>query len=144
MVQVTVQTEAHYRTRAAARQHTWYADASETDADSAPNPEEIFLSSLGACMAMTAKMYANRKGWALEGVQIELSLERMTGAEYPGYQGDAQFVHEIREKITLQGDLDDQQKARLMEIIGKCPVRRVVTSPVFFVETLIDAEAQPE
>ncbi|MBC8100166.1 MAG: OsmC family protein [Armatimonadetes bacterium] len=127
-------TEAGYRVSNTARGHEWYSDAPLTSngADSAPNPEELLLSALGACIAMTGRMYANRKGWALTGVQVKLELERILPQDYPGCAGDSKYAHRVRETITLTGDLDDEQRNRVLEIMRKCPVRRVMENPVLF------------
>ncbi|HEX2622264.1 MAG TPA: OsmC family protein [Phototrophicaceae bacterium] len=130
---VTVHLEDGYRVRNEARSHIWYSDSPD-GADSAANPEELLLAALGSCVVMTAKMYANRKGWALDGIDIKLELERINAADYPGCIGEAKFAHRIREQITLKGDLDDDQRSRILDIMKKCPVRRVVENPVVFEE----------
>jgi putative redox protein len=87
-------------------------------------------------MLITMQMYANRKGWPLEKAEVKLELERFNGSDYPAYKGDASFVHEIREDIVLHGSqLTDEQRERLLEISTKCPVRRVLANPTFFVES---------
>jgi putative redox protein len=83
-------------------------------------------------------MYANRKGWRLDDVEITLELDRITPADYPGCVGEAKFAHRIREHIVLKGELDEDQKMRLLEIMKKCPVRRVVENPVFFEENTLE------
>jgi putative redox protein len=88
-------------------------------------------------------LYANRKGWPLEGIDVTADVKRINAADYPQYTGSAPFVHEYREQVVLHGPLSDEQKARLMEIASKCPVRRAIGSPTFFVEELLEAEALP-
>lgn len=141
METVNIRTHGAYKTTVTARQHRINADLKEASGgtDSAPTPEEMLLGALGSCMAQTAKLYAVRKGFDLQDIEIELSVERFSGADYPAYQGDANFVHEFREKVVLHGNLSDEEKGKIMEIIKKCPVRRMVTSPSFFVESLVDA-----
>ena len=107
--------------------------------NTAAHPVQHLLGALGSCMAITARLYAQRKGWPLQGVEIALDVERMRGADYPGYEGDALFVHEIRQRIQLQGPLDETQRRRLLEIAGRCPVHRIVESPAFFVDAPADA-----
>jgi len=137
MTTVRVSTDAGFRAVAKARQHVWYADETVEGggSDTGPTPPEMLLGSLGSCMAITAQMYAKRKNWPVEKIEVNLELERFNAAQYPGYQGNAQFVHEIREQVIIHGDqLSDEQRARLVEIAGKCPVRRVLANPTFFVE----------
>lgn len=144
METVNVQTLDRYRVESVARSHQWYADvpAESNGQDSAATPEELLLGAVGACMAMTGKMYADRKGWALEEIEIKLELERIEPMDYPGCIGEAKFAHRIREVINLKGSLDDEQRTRILEIMRKCPVRRVVANPVVFEEELIELEPQ--
>jgi putative redox protein len=137
MSAVTVKLDSGLKTVIQTRSHTWYADETVESGgtDTAPDPMEEMLGALGSCVAITIKGYANRKNWPLDTVDVSLSIKRFKASEYPGYEGDAQFVHEVREKIVLHGPLDETQHARLMEIATKCPVRRVLTTPVFFIET---------
>ena len=133
---VIVTLQDGYYTTAQARMHTWHADLPEVSGgeDNAPTPEELVMGTLGSCMAQTAKLYAARKGWQIDRIEVRLSFERFQGSDYPAYTGDAPFVHEVREHIVVQGDLDDEQKQRLITIMGKCPVRRLIANPAFFVE----------
>lgn len=142
MEKAHIRTNGGMLTTVTAGQHTFHADLPEgsNGTDEAPTPEIMLLGAVGSCMAQTAKLYANRKGWPLEDVEVELELERFKGGEYSAYEGDSKFVHEIRESITLIGPLDDAQKERIMDIITRCPVRRIITSPVFFEEALHDQE----
>jgi putative redox protein len=122
---------------AKARHHVWHADepAEDGGGDSAPTPMEMLLGALGSCIVITVHLYANRKKWPLEKVEVNLEIQRFNAADYTAYQGDAQFVHEIREQVVVHGDgLDADQRARLLDIAKKCPVRRVLTNPTFFVE----------
>ncbi|MBL8156472.1 MAG: OsmC family protein [Anaerolineae bacterium] len=137
MTNVTVTNDTGYLAVARTRNHTWYADETieSGGTNTAPDPMEELLGALGGCVAITVRGYATRKNWPLEKIEVYLNIERFKASEYPGYQGDAQFVHEVREKIVLHGPLDETQHARLLEIATKCPVRRVLTTPVFFIET---------
>lgn len=134
-----------YRTDIQVRNHTVHADE-PTDAggtDTAPTPTELLLGALGSCIAITARLYAVRKGWPLEGVDVALDVQRFAGKEYAAYSGDAAFVHEIRQEIVFHGPLDDEQRARLLEIASRCPVHRIVESPAFFVDAQLLDETAP-
>ncbi len=130
-----------FRATASARQHEWFTDLPVEDGgqNSAPTPEELLLSAAGTCMAQTAKLYANRKGWPLAGVDIELTLMRIDPTDYPGCAGESRFAHRISEKIILHGDLSQEQHDRIMDIMRKCPVRRVIANPVVFEDQLLEA-----
>ena len=136
MDQVTVRLADGLLATVQAGNHTWVADEPVEDGgtDAGPKPMEMLLGSLGACIAMTAKLYALRKGWPLESIEVKLELERFKAADYPGYSGDALFVHEIREQVIPYGPLDETQKSRILEIAQRCPVRRVLSNPTFFTE----------
>lgn len=101
--------------------HQWQADVDPQSGggDLAPNPESYLLGALGACTAMTVRMYAERKQWPLRGVDVTVSIA----------QHDKQRVH-LERHISLQGELNDQQRQRLLEIAEKCPVHRFLTGEV--------------
>jgi putative redox protein len=86
--------------------------------DAGPAPHDFLLAALGACTSMTLELYAARKGWALRGVEIELSQAKEDG------------VHVIQRRIRFDGDLDEEQRARLVEIANKCPVHRTLTGEI--------------
>ncbi|NOK86182.1 MAG: OsmC family protein [Chloroflexi bacterium AL-W] len=131
---VTVTLEDGYYAEAKSRQHTWHADLPEdkNGTDQAPSPEELVMGTLGACMVQTAKLYTERKGWKVSRLEIQLSYERINANDYDAYEGDAPFIHEISEHIIVEGELDPRQKERIIEIMGKCPIRRLIQSPAFF------------
>ncbi len=138
---VQVKLRDGFVTTASARGHEVHTDLPPDDGtNTAMNPEELLLAALGSCMSQTAKLYARRKGWDLQGVDVHLEVERFSAKDYEDYAGDERFVHEIRETIVFHGELDDDQRTRLKEITGKCPVRRIIQLPSFFVE----GEAQAE
>jgi putative redox protein len=131
---ITVTLEDGFYAEATSRNHHWYADLEEDKGgtNNAPTPEELVMGALGSCMVQTAKLYAERKGWKVSRLEVNLSYERINAADYDAYDGDAAFVHEISEQITVEGDLDPRQKERIIEIMGKCPIRRLIQNPAFF------------
>lgn len=140
MPKTSIHLEDGYQTTVDAREHQWHADLENDGGNSAPTPEELLLGALGSCMAQTARLYAARKGWQIDRIDVTLDFERFKGSEYAAYDGDSAFVHEIREHIIIQGPLTDEQRARILEIMGKCPVRRILTSPTFIVEAQLETE----
>lgn len=135
MYGTTVRTHGGHKTTISAREHLWAADSPVEDGgtNEGPTPEEMLLGALGACAAITAKMYAGRKGWPLEDVVIVLDMERKPLENAP-------FAHQITEQIQLVGNLTDEQRVRILEIMGRCPVRRAITNPMAFVEEILSAE----
>jgi len=142
---VTVQKDS-LQTTIHTRQHVYHADESVDDGgtDTMVDPEEMIMGALGSCIAITMKSYADRKQWPLESIEVEVEVERFRASDYPGYDGDERYVHEIRKRIKLHGDLTDEQRSRIMEIGSKCPVHRIIATPTFWVETLLDTATEFE
>lgn len=136
MASITVSSEQGYRTAINIRQHTVIADEliSDGGTDTGPTPMEILLGTAGACVVVTTKAYAQRKGWPLENVSVELEMERFKATDYPAYSGSATYVNEIREHVTFEGPLSVEQLERLHAIAAKCPVHQTLQNPVFFVQ----------
>ena len=124
------------RTTIKVRHHHWHIDEpiGNGGGDTAPTPGEMMLGALGSCMAITCKMYAERKGWDLQSVEVAVDYERFKGSDYAAHQGSALFVHEVRKSLAFHGDLDEKQRKRLYEIAGKCPIHRLLGSPTYFVD----------
>lgn len=93
-------------------------EVAEGGSDTGAGPHELLLSALGACTSMTLRVYAARKGWPLEAVTVTL-----TGGTVEG-----RYV--INRQLVLKGPLDDEQRARLLEIASKCPVHRTLIGEV--------------
>ncbi len=94
------------------------------------SPYELLNASLGACTAMTIKMYAERKGWALKEVFVYLSYARKHAEDVKLDNGKMGMVNHIAKKIELIGDLNEEQRRRLIEIAAKCPVHRTLAESV--------------
>ena len=98
--------------------------------DSGPSPYDLLGAALGACTAMTCRLYADRKGWPLDRVTVEVSHTART----------AQTKDRFRREVGLEGDLDAEQRQRLIEIAEKCPVHRTLTEGA---EVATEARAEP-
>ena len=116
-----------YATRLSDGVHEWWSDTVPANggADAAEDPESLVLGALGACTAITLRMYAARKQWPLEAVDVQLRYSRRDNA------GTA-----IERSVQLVGALDDTQRQRLLEIADKCPIHRLLTGEVTIATTL--------
>lgn len=97
---------------------------------SGPNPYELLAAGLGACTAMTLRLYAERKGWPLERADVRVLHRRARLADRD------RFAREI----ALIGPLDEAQRRRLLEIANRCPVHLTLERGVEMVTTLVRAE----
>jgi putative redox protein len=131
---VTVRSRAPgpYTQSISAGSHILKADepTSVGGADSGPNPYDLLLASLGACTAMTLRMYADRKGLPLTDVEVVLRHDRIHAADCDECDTQSGTVDHIDRAITLIGDLNADQRTSLFRIADRCPVHRSLTSEV--------------
>jgi putative redox protein len=104
--------ETDYAVTVNARRHTLVSDEPHAlgGQDAGPAPYDLLLASLGSCTAITLRMYAKRKQWPLRAVQVDLHFN---GAAQP---------QRIERRLTVEGELNEEQRARLLEIAEKTPV----------------------
>lgn len=103
--------------------------------DSGPSPYDLLLAALGACTSMTMRMYADRKKWALDDVEVLLTQERMHARDCAECAQEDGQITRIERTIAISGDLDRDQRARLLEIADRCPVHRTLTDHPIVVVT---------
>jgi uncharacterized OsmC-like protein len=106
-----------------------------------PNPYELLLAALGQCTVLTILLYARRKGWPVDGVSVRANHERLVVAEEFDGELIRKKVERIVQEIALQGNLDEVQRARLIEIAGKCPVHRTLSGDLEIHEREFDVDA---
>ena len=96
-----------------------------------PDPYTLLLSALGGCISMTVTLYARRKGWPMERVTVRLRQQRIHAKDCIECEQDTEgYVHRIERSVTVEGDLTEEQRARLQEIAHKCPVHKTLTSKI--------------
>jgi len=112
--------------------------------DAGPTPYDYLLASLGACTSMTLRMYARRKGWPVRHVGVTLTQRSVHARDCAECaDGNGQYL-QIDRVICLEGDLDDEQRARLLEIADRCPVHRALTGKVVVSSRLQEAAGSAE
>ena len=103
--------------------------------DAGPDPYSLLLAALGSCMSMTARLYAQRKGWPLESVTVRLRQKRVHAKDcLECALGKEGFAHRIERSVTFSGDLSKEQLTRLHEITHKCPVHKTLSSEIVITE----------
>jgi putative redox protein len=110
----------HFRTELIASGKTVIADEPEElgGTNAGPAPGEFLLISLASCTAITLRMYADRKQWDVSKIKVEVASEKT---------GNTTF---FKREITLEGNLQEDQRQRLLQIANACPVHKVLTNPI--------------
>jgi putative redox protein len=110
------------------RRHVVVADEPQDQGgdDSGPSPEELLAAALASCTAVTMAMYAERKGWEIGEVAVDVNYE-------PAQRGSPT---RFRLDVQLPKELPDEQRERLMQIGAKCPVHRTLEGEVMFEESV--------
>ena len=134
--QVMTRTESDsFYTEIRSGHHSLVADEPKSvgGLDAGPSPYDLLLAALGACTSMTLQMYAARKKWPLETATVHLLHKKIHAADCEQCETESGRVDHIARSLELTGPLDDEQKARLLEIADRCPVHRTLHS-----ETLVE------
>ena len=98
--------------------------------DSGPGPYDFVLAGLGACTSMTMRMYADRKSLPLDRVTVTLNHSKIHASDCEECETREGMLDQIEREIAIEGNLDAEQRKRLMEIADKCPVHRTLTSEI--------------
>jgi uncharacterized OsmC-like protein/alpha-beta hydrolase superfamily lysophospholipase len=98
--------------------------------DTGPNPYDLLLAGLGACTSMTLRLYADRKQLPLERVSVKLAHSRIHAQDCETCETKEGMLDRIDKDITVEGPLDADARARLLEIAEKCPVNRTLKSEI--------------
>jgi putative redox protein len=98
--------------------HEFFADepVEVGGTDSAPAPDELLEAALASCTAITLRMYADRKQWAVQQIDVQVSLERKEG------------ITSFTRNISIKGEVDAEQKDRLLQIAKACPVSKTLAA----------------
>ncbi len=122
----------NYKTVLNAGDHQLIADEPESAGgqDLGPDPYDLLLMSLGTCTAITLRMYAERKGWPVEDIYLELRHHKDHAEDCEDCDDPRAMIDKIEKEVIVKGDLDEEQINRLLEISQKCPVYKTLTGEV--------------
>ncbi|MFN3841320.1 MAG: OsmC family protein [Cyclobacteriaceae bacterium] len=127
-IQVAVATigDDVYKTELVARDHTLIADEplDVGGKDLGPRPGDFIRMGLASCTAITLRMYANRKGWDVQQIRVQVS------------NGPFEGKTSYKTEIEITGNVDEEQRKRLLQIAKLCPVHKVLTNPIEIDTTL--------
>lgn len=131
-MKVTAKSIENLQVELTAGRHKFIADEPVGIGDNqGPDPYALLLSSLGACKVMTVLMYARRKGWPVEGVEVTLETYKIHAKDCKDCESNPDAkVNIIEVDIRFSGELSDEQVTRLEEISTHCPVHRTLTSEI--------------
>lgn len=119
MVTATIGRDT-YKTELITSGHRAVADEPEElgGANLGPAPGEFLMISLASCTAITLRMYTDRKKWNIEKIKVEVAFEK------------AQYKTIFKREISFEGELDEEQRNRLLQIANSCPVHKTLTNPI--------------
>ncbi len=135
MATVTVTSRKGLRQEIEYGRHLLHADEplEAGGTDTGPDPYALLLGALGACTSMTLRLYARRKGWPLEGVEVELIHDRVYSEDCrdcDALANEKGLIEVVRRRIRMRGPLTDEQRRRLLEIAARCPVHKTLAHSV--------------
>lgn len=132
MAEIVVSSVDYLKQEITAGKHRLIADEplEAGGSDAGPDPYSLLLAALGACTAMTLQMYARRKQWPLEKVEVSLRHSRIYAKDCDECETEEGKIERIDRYISITGPLTVDQKNRLMEIAKRCPVHKTLVSEV--------------
>jgi uncharacterized OsmC-like protein/alpha/beta superfamily hydrolase len=121
-----------FQTEINANGHSFVADEpiAVGGANTGPTPYDLLVAALGACTSMTIRMYADRRKWPVDAVVVRLRHEKIHAEDCENCEDKDRKIDYIEREIEVQGNLDAEQRQRLLEIANRCPVHRTLQSPI--------------
>ncbi|MDT0633003.1 bifunctional alpha/beta hydrolase/OsmC family protein [Rubrivirga litoralis] len=134
-----------FRTQMSARGFGVAADEPRSvgGTESGPTPYDLLGMALGACTAMTVRMYADRKGLPLDAVEVDVAHAKVHATDCQACETGGARLDRLTRTLRFEGDLDDDARAKLAEIADKCPVHRTIEGGADVVTELAPPDASP-
>lgn len=133
IVHVHLPENEPFKTTLTAGKHELISDEPphvEGGKDLGPDPYDLLLMSLGTCTVMTVKMYANRKGWPVGDLYMELRHNKSHVEDCKTCEDPSSKIDVIEKELIIKGNITDEQKDKLLEISKKCPVHRSLLNEI--------------
>jgi len=140
-VVASLSSDEGYTTQMKVGNHYMLADEPESIGgnDFGPTPYDLLSASLSSCTAITVQMYVRRKGWDLKNIEVHTSYSRQHAVDCEHCDEDSSKIDTFSREIKLEGDLDEKQIKRILQIADKCPVHRTLHSETQVVTTLMNS-----
>ncbi len=135
MTTISADLTAGFAVEIRAGDQVWHADEPTElgGTDTGPNPYEILLSAVAACTCITVSMYCQRKGWDLHSISAKYEFDRVHADDCADCDDDALGrIDRVRSEIFIEGDFDEEQRARLSDVAKRCPVHKTLDHGVTF------------
>ncbi|MEQ8524873.1 OsmC family protein [Gracilimonas sp.] len=139
IVHVYLPENEKFKTTLTAGRHELIADEPEHvdgGKDQGPDPYDYLLMGLGSCTLMTVKMYAERKGWPVEDMYLEMRHNKRHDEDCMNCEDPQSKIDVIEKELIVKGDLSQEQLDKLLDISKKCPVHRTLESDIRIVSSL--------
>ncbi len=117
--------------------HRWQADepVGVGGTDTGPTPYELLLSALAACTTITVSMYAQRKGWDVQRIEVSYDHDRIHVKDCADCEDHQKgYIDRITSKVTIHGELDTAERERLAEVAASCPVHKTLEKGVHLID----------
>jgi putative redox protein len=139
IVHVHLPKNEAFKTTLTAGKHELISDEPESvkgGQDAGPDPYDYLLMGLGSCTLMTVKMYAERKGWELEDLYLELRHNKRHAEDCAECEDPKSKIDYIEKELIVKGDLTKEQLEKLLDISKKCPVHRTLEGDITIASSL--------
>lgn len=131
-IPVTLHSKGLYRTEVTAGPHRWVLDEPVElgGGGEGPTPYDMLAAALGGCTAMTLHFYAKREKFPLEAVDVTVTHDRQHAKDCADCMTQSGYIHRFRVEIRLHGALTEEQRQKLLEIAGRCPVKKTLSAEI--------------